>query len=421
MELYGFVSVPDSILITFNPHDGLVNLITLRNLGIRHVKGEEAKTYHFDKPLPLTMDRNKYGDRLVPVYGASGLISHFISANGMADNIVFDNFGSLFHSENKDSDTMSSLLFKPSDSYYLLDYDTLVYIVDTGTKATKYIIDARGFVVRTVVDLIIDNNNFTRYIGNVSLKVIDSQVVNHSVDVKLNPISAVEEKYNYPNDGRYGVIDLETYFSSKGYNEVYAAGFCVASKNTDVDSGTSKMFYINNNLDGGQVVLQLIDSLLTSEYHNYKFYAHNLSGYDAPFILKVLKDYNKSMNEEIYKLNIIFRDAKIISMAISKKFSVNTTGKGISKKKANDMSNKVNNKTKVYKITIKDSYLMLTSSLDKLGLAYEVDVTKGVFPHKFASSKTLFYIGDIPSKEYYNIKDGEYNLLKSEFDNSNSL
>lgn len=46
---------------------------------------------------------------------------------------------------------------------------------------------------------------------------------------------------------------------------------------------------------------------------------HNLSGYDAPFI-NTLLDYNTKQGAiDIYDIETLFRDGRIIYMAISKK------------------------------------------------------------------------------------------------------
>jgi hypothetical protein len=57
-----------------------------------------------------------------------------------------------------------------------------------------------------------------------------------------------------------------------------------------------------------------------------------------------------------------------------------------------------------YKITIKDSYLILLSSLDKLSKAFNVVSPKGIFPHLFVNKDNLNYIGEIPNIESFGDK-----------------
>lgn len=49
------------------------------------------------------------------------------------------------------------------------------------------------------------------------------------------------------------------------------------------------------------------------------------------------------------------------------------------------------------KIRLLDSMRMLDQKLSDLCKTFNVEVVKGVFPHKFASDKTLFYKGDTPN------------------------
>ena len=57
---------------------------------------------------------------------------------------------------------------------------------------------------------------------------------------------------------------------------------------------------------------------------------------------------------------------------------------------------------KSYAVNILDSYCILTDSLKNLCSKYELPVSKGEFPYKFASKDTLFYTGVTPSINYYN-------------------
>lgn len=103
------------------------------------------------------------------------------------------------------------------------------------------------------------------------------------------------------------------------------------------------MYYVEdvNNPDSG--VVKLIDELLRSKYSKTTFYCHNLGGYDVIFLIKVLVDYNKSHTDQ-YELSFKFRDDRILGITISRG---------------------------VYKITIKDSYAILNSSLRDLAKSYD--------------------------------------------------
>jgi hypothetical protein len=69
----------------------------------------------------------------------------------------------------------------------------------------------------------------------------------------------------------------------------------------------------------------------------------------------------------------------------------------------------------IRKVKILDSYCVLPSCLRKLCKDYKVEVSKGYFPYKFSSEKTLFYIGKTPDISYYNnIPIDMYKHLESE-------
>ncbi len=131
--------------------------------------------------------------------------------------------------------------------------------------------------------------------------------------MKLSPIKPIINQVKNVSNPNFGTIDLETYFTDDGYNKVYAAGFCTAED-------ALSMFYLDKDSRSSEdVVLNCINAMLINRYHNYIFYAHNLSGYDAPFILKTLLDYNNTIESEIFSIDTIFRDGRIISMTISKR------------------------------------------------------------------------------------------------------
>lgn len=90
-------------------------------------------------------------------------------------------------------------------------------------------------------------------------------------------------------------------------------------------------------------------ALLRRKYDGYTVYVHNLSHFDANFILKYLA--------ELAPLKLIYKDGKIISIKVfyGSKF--------------------------VYCITFVDSYQLLPSSLEKLAIAFELPISKTSFPH----------------------------------------
>lgn len=148
-----------------------------------------------------------------------------------------------------------------------------------------------------------------------------------------------------------GVLDFETFESIDGTHKIYAGGF-----KTYLDNKPTT-YYLEDIKHPELCVLKLIDELLRSKYSKTTFYCHNLGGFHAIFLIKVLVDYNKS-NSDKYELSFKFRDNVILAITISKGGS---------------------------KFTIKDSYPILNSSLRDLAKSYDCNFNKCYFPYKFST------------------------------------
>ncbi len=113
----------------------------------------------------------------------------------------------------------------------------------------------------------------------------------------------------------------------------------------------------------------------------YTFYVHNLGRFDSVFILKSLI-INKNIN-----ITPIWKDNSILSLSIQ-----------------------YNN---VF-ITLLDSLQLIPDSLDSILKSFKCNTKKGYFPYSFVNKNNLFYIGDKPSRDFYdNISDSEYNSIKN--------
>ncbi len=395
LNLYGYNEFPISVLLVFKEWSGETKALSVKNLSKYNIKSADTKIYNFNKPLPLTTDERRYGTRLTPSFTETNLISHFTLPGYLGGEDVLNNFGQNYlHQTSLVNSTKVPLInFTFKGSYYLLEDNLLVYLSgEIDNISTKYILDNKGVLHKTIIDTIISKGSFRRQIGNVSLDVVENKVMLYNVNVKLIPIKPIINQVKNVSNPNFGTIDLETYFTDDGYNKVYAAGFCAGED-------ALSMFYIDKDSRSSEdVVLNCINEMLINKYHNYIFYAHNLSGYDAPFLLKTLLDFNTKVGSEVFVVNTIFRDARIISLTIKKRL----------------FSDENDKKGKVIKITLLDSMLMLNNSLSNLGKAYDVDVLKGIFPHSFANASNLFYKGVIPPiTAYDNLKTEEYQAMLS--------
>lgn len=76
-------------------------------------------------------------------------------------------------------------------------------------------------------------------------------------------------------------------------------------------------------------------------------------------------------------------------------------------------------RTPHYKLTFRDSLLLLLSSLKKLGKIFKVEQQKEIFPHRFVTPDNLNYIGVVPAFEFFdNITLEEYISYSSQFNNN---
>jgi hypothetical protein len=154
------------------------------------------------------------------------------------------------------------------------------------------------------------------------------------------------------------------------------------------DGKTKSSYILSDFKDSEELIITALKSILISKYNGFKIYVHNFAKFDAIFLLKYL-----------VKLGIvepIIHKDRLIS--INLKFGKNNQ----------------------YNLQFKDSYLILLSSLAKLGKGFQVETKKSIFPFLFVNENNLDYIGSVPEYKYFanNINLSEYNEYKSNFDNN---
>lgn len=294
-------------------YEGDVNVVSLTKFKLHNTTLSETKQYHFHKLLPLTVNTQEYGIKITPNF-SKGLITHFTMPNSKGGRDIFEGFGENYQYQ---------------------------YVVVNNNVSIKYIYDSSAIIINIIKDVIIDNSNFTRVIGNISLVIKDNKPYEYIINTPLNAIKKPNDKVVIETSNPWlGTLDLDTYLSPDGFNRVYAAGFKT--------SEGLYTYYINRDtMNSDDVVIECINNMLQPRYNKYVFYAHNFSGYDAAFILKILTDYNGKRGSNIYNMKTIFRDNRIISLTISKKYYVND----------------LDTKGKIIKIRLLDSILMLDGSL----------------------------------------------------------
>jgi len=178
-----------------------------------------------------------------------------------------------------------------------------------------------------------------------------------------------EFEYN----SNFGAADIETYSAvgahGNGLQIPYAAAFQDAK-------GNYEKFYTQPGENNFEVIVRMIESMLTRRHNGCVFYFHNLARFDSRFILEAL---GRMQN---VKVDLSGRDMNnIFKIRISKK---------------------INNR--YIHVVFLDSYYQLSFKLETLGKKFNTLVQKQVFPYRYVNKDNLFYIGKLPGIEFFDGK-----------------
>lgn len=314
---------------------------------------------------------------------------------------------------------IKSYLFKvyvsPNKKYLIISSSTPEFIYNRvfNINTGKFIFESKdNLQLENNYNLILDpSKTWVRTIGNTSIVLNqNNDIVSFIQDIKLEPIKYKDHKRlinpEFKTQGsvtsqlmanpNFGVFDLETLDdidqNGENYSRVYALGFITNLGAFNAENFNDLTTYyltdhFPNTLDGSAcLVLKCIDSMLIPKYNKFYFYVHNLGRFDVVFLFKILLDYNLNV-EEKYIVEPLYRDNQIIRLVLKLKVKKNI------------------------KITFLDSVNLSPSSLEKLGIDYEVLVNKGFFPYSFVNKDNLNYVGPTPDIKFYkkNIDTDLYN------------
>jgi len=180
-------------------------------------------------------------------------------------------------------------------------------------------------------------------------------------------------------------MDLET----KNINGVLVP-YCVSI----FDGKVPKSFYITDYKSSSEMLKASIQYVLKRKYNKHRVYLHNFSHFDGIFLMEEIISITGSN-----RVKPVIRDGRIINLRVE--FAVNQ-----------------NNKNKYY-VEFRDSYLLLTTSLESLGNSFSLNKgkleQKLPFPYSFINEANVdySYIGPMPEFKYYGkINESEYNQLQ---------
>jgi DNA polymerase type B, organellar and viral len=244
-----------------------------------------------------------------------------------------------------------------------------ILVIDNKKEGSSTIIHRECYVfkhknmVLSYIDIINSHLDFyTRMIGyNYLYYSKDGILLNKETIINCKFLT--KNKMDLIHDTKIITFDIECYLNNQNKNIAYACGY--------TDGKHTSLYYLTEYKNTHDMLYTCFYDMIT-KYNNYTIYVHNFSNFDYYLILDMLR------TSPGFKMDPFYKDNKLYSLTLR---------------------SKINNK--VYSIIIKDSYLLLDSSLRQLGQDYNVDVVKGYFPYTFVKNNNLEYIGEIPDYYYY--------------------
>lgn len=262
----------------------------------------------------------------------------------------------------------NKLIIKKLNSPF--SYVIYTYVQNISYNLVKVWDSARKTVLEFKDLLGANVNSFTRVIGNTKFIIENSRIVLKEITKKFQYMQ-VSVKHDRKFE-KFITLDIET----RTINGVFIP-YCISL----YDGKKAWSFYLTDYKDSNDMLKAAINSILRNKYNHYMVYAHNFSGFDGIFLLKILADLGH--------IEPLMRDGKIIN--INLRFAINNNKQGLLK--------------------FRDSLLLLPNSLRDLADSLKVE-SKSFFPFDFVNDPNvdLNYVGPIP--EYSLWKD----ITKYEFE-----
>jgi hypothetical protein len=158
------------------------------------------------------------------------------------------------------------------------------------------------------------------------------------------------------------------------------------------DGKKAHSFYITDFKSSEDMLKASVQFNLKRKHNKYRVYLHNFSCFDGVFLMRIISNIISSN-----KIKPIIRDGRIINLKVG--------------------FESVDKKSKYY-VEFRDSYLLLTTSLENLGKTFALNKNKLKnklpFPYSFVNEPNIAYdyVGPMPKFEFFNkINESDYNLL----------
>ena len=223
------------------------------------------------------------------------------------------------------------LITQYNKEYIMQITDTNIVIITKHDTHNEVKFFRKGELIYEYVDHFINSKTFTRTISNKKYTFINNELILIEIVKKVKFIEPL--KSSHILNTKFLTMDIET-FVKDGIHVPYCICF--------YDGENEFSYYLNYYKNSEDMIINCIRDLMVKKYDNYKIYIHNLSGFDAIFLLKILANLG-------YLKPVIHHDS-----LISIKFKYNG-----------------------YVVTFRDSHQLLIASLRSLGKTFGVEVQKG--------------------------------------------
>ena len=156
------------------------------------------------------------------------------------------------------------------------------------------------------------------------------------------------------------------------------------------DGKLSKSFYITDYKSYVEMLRDSVLYILKRKYNKNRVYLHNFSHFDGIFLMKEIISITGSD-----QVKPVIRDNRIINLRVEF-YQDNKT-----------LINNKKFKNKIYYVEFRDSYLLLTTSLENLGKTFATNKgrleQKLSFPYKFVNEPWVKYdyVGETPDLKYF--------------------
>jgi len=251
------------------------------------------------------------------------------------------------------SKTDQKVIIKKKGSQYIYNIE----IINIENEPLKYNVTLNLPTKETFLSFtdIINNdfnnlNSFIRYVGSN-----EYYFINGILELKFNPRKTSNLELlnlNETKSGKKIIQEIDNKILTLDIETQVINGIIKPILISIYDGFNHYNFYLPDFNSIDKMIFSSLNILLDPRYDKYKIYVHNLSNFDGIFLLKYL--VNLKYNDQNVFVEPTMKDGKMINLDI---------------------------KFDKYKISFRDSLLILLASLSKLAKAFEVEA-KGEFDFK---------------------------------------